>query len=117
MQVVVYKNRGAIVPHPEEFVRGHEECVTVPLDGVVNMEVYEFKCTFKGLPANKWAEFWLKKGDKRARNAGSLVPVPYLLKESKITGRACKKAFLKSTKRYKKTKIKSIGNLSSSAIL
>jgi len=117
MNVIVYKNRGAIVPNPEEFVKSREGYVSIPLDMVINMEVYEFKCTFQGLPASKWAEFWLKKGDKRARHAGSLVPVPYLLKESKITGRACLKAFKKSTKRYKKTKIKSIGNLTSSAIL
>jgi len=116
MQVVVYKNRGAIVPHPEEFVKSHAECCLIPLDTVKNMEVYEYKCTLQGLPAEKWAWFWLKKGSQRDRMAGTNVPVEWLVKESKITTRACYKAFKKSTKRHKPTKVKMVGGLFNSSI-
>jgi len=111
MNVIIYKNRGAIIPDYEQFVRNHEGCVVLPFDMVRNMEVYRFDCVFQGLEPAMWAKFWLLKGDKRARNAGCIVPVPYLLKESKITGRACLKSFKKSTKRSKPTKVKMVGGL------
>lgn len=109
--VVVYKNRGAIVPEPRQLLKLHPGCTIIPLELIRNMEVYEFKCTFQGLEAQKWAWFWLNKKDNRARNAGSLVPVIYLRKESPITSRACKKAFKKSQKRSKPTKVKMVGGI------
>lgn len=112
MLVNIYKGRGAIVPDHTKVLVGY----LVPLELVKNIEVYRFDCTFQGLPACKWAEFWLKKRDKRARVVGTAVPVPYT-KPSGITARACYKSFLSSQKKSKKTKIKMVGNLTSSAIL
>jgi len=116
MQVVIYKNRGAIVPRPEAFVKDHPECGMLSLGDVRSMEVYRFDCTFQGLPAAQWAWFWLKKHDNRARKFGTYVPVPYLVKESAITPRACFKAFKKSKKRSKPTRVKMVSSLYNSSL-
>jgi len=116
MNVVIYKNRGAIVPSPEGFIKEHPECVLLPFEMVRNIEVYKYDCVFQGLPSHKWAWFWLNKKDSRARKFGTYVPVPYLLKESTITARACFKSFKRSTKRSKPTKVKMVGGLFNSSL-
>lgn len=98
--IVYMEGRGAVVGDPERFLavfskkgKGHKLAL-VPLNMAYGIEVYEFACTFKGLCSDQWAWMWLK-GQHSARQAGTYVPTPCLKKESAISTRACRKAFVK----------------------
>lgn len=91
IQVVLFhdkrRTRGAIVHEPEKFIEEHPECSLCPLNLCLNIEVYEFKTRINNLPAVKWAWFWLKKKDNRAKSRARLIDVPLIRKEVVYTKR------------------------------
>jgi hypothetical protein len=113
--MIVYKNRGAIVPHEQEFIKLHPCCRIVPDDMVKNLVAYKFDCTYQGLPASKWAWFWLNKKDRRAKEIGTAVAVPST-RTSRISSRACYLAMQKSQKQMTPTKVKMVGGIYNSSL-
>jgi hypothetical protein len=113
--MIIFRNRGAIVPDETEFIKLHPCCRLVPDDMVKDLVAYSFNCTYQGLPAAKWAWFWLAKKDRRAREVGTAVAVP-TTKECKISSRACYLAQKKSQKQMKPTKVKMVGGIYNSSL-
>lgn len=93
--VVIFKNRGAMVSAPEMLLNAVPGAVMLPLDMVRGIEVRKFSATINRLPALEWAKFWLRKGDKRARKYSDHVEIEALVVESKISARQCRLAFKK----------------------
>lgn len=99
--MIVYNletGKGAAVSAPDAFLKeyaakgkGHGLRL-VPLNLAYGIEVYSFRCTFKGASADQWAWMWLK-GQHSARQAGEYVPAPTIRKHSAISSQACQKAF------------------------
>lgn len=85
MNVIFYKGRGAVVPEDQEkmlldLVKGSK---MLPYGMVAGLNILKFSVVYKGLPARKWAAFWIKKGDKRAKSIGTHVHCDPLKKEDR----------------------------------
>jgi len=96
-RVVFINGRGAVVSDWKALLLLVPNSLSIPIDMAENMEIYEFSATFQGLESVKWASFWLKKGDNRARTIGTYFPCECLRKEN-ISSRQAKKEFYASIK-------------------
>ncbi len=110
MKLIIYKNRGAIVPNPKEFIKKRPKCVLMDESEVFNTKVLYFpKIAFKGLSQDEFAWFWLKDKQNKYR-LGTNHQTREIRKEISFSLNEIKKAFQKSvalgTSKKKPTKCK-----------
>lgn len=84
MEIIYYKNRGAVVSNPLLFISKYRDAIIIDSSLVVNITVLDFSmfAEYKGLYQHHWAWFWLNKKDKRAKEIGTNVPIESIKQET-----------------------------------